>query len=71
MLRLRFAQETLRGGEPAAATYDRAQARFGRAGVLDLLALCGYYSMLAMVLNTAQLPLAGGVAPPLAPLSTR
>ena len=65
---LRFAQETLRAGQPASPTYDAAQARFGRAGVLDLLALCGYYTMLAMVLNTAQLPLPDGVPPPLAPL---
>lgn len=68
---LRFAEETLRLGQPAASTYDDAQARFGRAGVLDLLALCGYYTMLAMVLNTAQLPLADGVPPPLAPLPPR
>lgn len=65
---LEFAQQTLRAGQPSDTSYDAAQARFGRAGVLDLLALCGYYSMLAMVLNAARLPLADGVAPPLAPL---
>lgn len=68
---LRFAQETHRNGAPTPATYDEAQARFGRAGVLDLLALCGYYTLLAMVLNTAQLPLPGGVAPPLGVLGSK
>ena len=33
--------------------------------VLELLALNGYYSMMAMVLNTAGLPLPGNVEPPL------
>lgn len=68
---MRFCEETLRQGQPSAPTYDAAQGRFTRAGVLDLLSLCGYYTMLAMILNTAQLPLADGVAPPLAPLPRR
>ncbi|MGE0800465.1 MAG: carboxymuconolactone decarboxylase family protein [Lautropia sp.] len=66
---LRFAQETQRGGAPADETFERAAARFGRAGVLDLLALCGYYTMLAMVLNTAQGPLPPDAAPPLRTLN--
>lgn len=63
-----FCREANRHGEPSQASYDAAVGRFGRAGVLDLLALCGYYAMLAMVLNTARLPLPDGVAPPLLPL---
>jgi 4-carboxymuconolactone decarboxylase len=55
-------------GAPGDALHDRAAARFGRAGVLDLLALCGYYTTLAMVLNTAQPALPDGAAPPLKPL---
>jgi 4-carboxymuconolactone decarboxylase len=62
-----FCLQALQRGEPDAATYDAAAARFGRAGVLDLLALCGYYSMLAMVLNTARIPLPEGTVPPLRP----
>ena len=50
------------------ALFDASVARFGRAGVLDLLALCGYYALLAMVLNTARPDLPDGVAPPLSPL---
>jgi 4-carboxymuconolactone decarboxylase len=63
----RFCRETNERGEPSEASYDAASARFGSQGVLDLLALCGYYTMLAMVLNTARLPLPDNVAPPLAP----
>lgn len=39
--------------------------KFGERGVMDLIGLTGYYTMLAMVLNVGQMPLPGGVAPPL------
>lgn len=64
-----LAQECLAQGHPSDAIYDRAIALFGRPGVLDAIALTGYYSMIAMVLNTAQIPLPDGVAAPLKPLS--
>jgi len=47
------------------ATFAAAVERFGEQGVIDLIGLTGYYTMLAMVLNVAQQPLPGGVAPPL------
>jgi len=49
------------------ATYARAVAKLGEQGVVDALGITGYYTMLAMVLNTARTPLPPGVAPPLAP----
>lgn len=49
------------------ATYARAIATLGEQGVIDALGITGYYTMLAMVLNTARTPLPAGVAPPLAP----
>lgn len=64
-----FVKETLANGEPADATYDRAVRHFGRAGVLDLIGLTGYYSMIAMVLNTSRAQLPDGAAPPLAPIA--
>ena len=67
---VRFCEQTHRNGEPAADTFAAAETRFGKAGVLDLLALCGYYSLLAMVLNTAAMAMPDGSAPPLAPLPT-
>ena len=39
------------------ATWARAIARFGEAGVMDLIGINGYYAMLAMVMNAARTPL--------------
>ena len=36
------------------ATYARALAEFGEQGVVELLAVAGYYSMLALILNVAR-----------------
>jgi 4-carboxymuconolactone decarboxylase len=49
------------------ATFAAARERFGLDGTLELLALNGYYSMMAMILNTAGMPLPDNAAPPLAP----
>ena len=45
--------------------FDAVKGKFGREGALELLALCGYYSLMAMVLNTAGLPLPNNAPPPL------
>ncbi len=50
------------------AAFKAVADKFGERGVVDLIALTGYYTMLAMVLNVAQQPLPGGVPPPLAAL---
>jgi 4-carboxymuconolactone decarboxylase len=50
------------------ATYARAVARFGEKGVIDAISITGYYTLLAMVLNTARTPPEPGVAP-LVPLA--
>jgi 4-carboxymuconolactone decarboxylase len=50
------------------ATYARAVGTLGEQGVVDTLGLTGYYTMLAMVLNTARTPLPAGAAPGLKPL---
>ena len=39
------------------ATYARAVARFGEPGVIDMIGVNGYYTFLAMVMNTARTPL--------------
>ena len=41
---------------------------FGVEGVLELIALSGYYTLMAMVLNTAGMALPDNAAPPLKPL---
>jgi 4-carboxymuconolactone decarboxylase len=50
------------------ATYARAVGKVGEQGVIDVLGITGYYTMLAMVMNTTRTPLPDGVKPPLAPL---
>jgi len=47
------------------ATFGALKRRFGLDGVLDLLLLNGYYTSMAMVLNTAGIPLPGNAPPPL------
>jgi 4-carboxymuconolactone decarboxylase len=65
-----FCREVIHNGEAGDAVFEAVVQRFGRAGALDLIALCGYYGLLAMVLNTARVPLPAGVEPPLAPLTS-
>ena len=45
------------------ATYARALARFGEQGVVDLTAVNGYYTFIAMVLNVARTQLPAGATP--------
>ena len=54
--------ETKRVSDP---TFKAMLDKFGERGVIDLIGLTGYYTMLAMVLNVAQQPLPGGAPPPL------
>lgn len=62
-----FCTELHRHKSVSDATYARAVSRFGEQGVIDTLGISGYYTLLAMVLNTARTPLPGGRPPALAP----
>lgn len=46
-------------------TWNKAVAKFGEAGVIDLLGINGYYTFLAMTMNAARTALPTGVAEPL------
>jgi 4-carboxymuconolactone decarboxylase len=50
-------------------TYGRAVGKLGEQGVVDVMGIAGYYTMLAMVMNTARTPLPDGAKPALAPLT--
>jgi 4-carboxymuconolactone decarboxylase len=50
------------------ATWARAKAHFTEQQILDLIATCGFYVLISMVLNVAQAGIPGGEAPPLPPL---
>lgn len=60
-----FCRELHATGRAGDATFAEIQTRFGLDGALELIALNGYYSLMAMVLNTAGLPLPGNAEPPL------
>ena len=47
------------------AAFEAVKGRFGEQGVVDLIAVSGYYVAVAMTLNTARVGLPAGVAPPL------
>ncbi|PLQ00488.1 4-carboxy muconolactone decarboxylase [Cupriavidus pauculus] len=54
-----FIDELDRNKSISDPTYARIKDKFGERGVIDLIAINGYYSMLAAVLNVAQSPLPG------------
>lgn len=64
----RACRQAHQGGKLDDETFNAARERFGLDGVLDLLLLNGYYSAMAMVLNTAGMPLPDNAAPPLKPV---
>lgn len=49
-----FVRELLRSRQVGDETFARVEALLGKVGALDLAALVGYYTLLAMVLNTFQ-----------------
>lgn len=49
------------------ATFKAALDRFGERGVVDLIAVNGFYGLVSMALNVDRTPLPEGVKPPLPP----
>ncbi len=49
-----FANELLKNKRVSDRTFERADKRFGKKGVVDLTGIVGYYTFLAMQLNAAQ-----------------
>ena len=60
-----FCTEMLRDKAVADASFEAVVDRFGEQGVIDLIAACGYYSIVSMVLNVDRYPLPAGEQPPL------
>jgi 4-carboxymuconolactone decarboxylase len=52
-----FTMELHRNKRVSDATYDRALKRFGETGVLDIAGINGYYTGLAMAMNTTRMPI--------------
>ena len=62
-----FCDELQRNQSISDATYARAVSAFGEQGVIDIVGIQGYYTLLAMVLNTARTPVPQGHTPGLVP----
>jgi 4-carboxymuconolactone decarboxylase len=62
-----FCTELQQNQSVSDATYARAVGKFGEQGVIDMAGISGYYTLLAMVLNTARTPVPAGRTPGLAP----
>jgi 4-carboxymuconolactone decarboxylase len=60
---VRVAIELNRSNSVADGTYAAALARLGERRLVELVALVGYYTMVAMTLNAHEIPLPEGVAP--------
>lgn len=60
---VRYALELNRHRSVSDATYAAALDRFGERAVVELTAVVGYYTMVAMTLNAHEIPLPEGVAP--------
>jgi 4-carboxymuconolactone decarboxylase len=52
-----FTIELHRNRRISDATYERAVKRFGENGVLDIAGINGYYTALAMAMNTTRMPI--------------
>ena len=63
-----FCLELMRTKEVSDTNYSRVLDLLGEQGVIDTVGIVGYYTLLAMVMNTAQTPLPGDAEPELEPL---
>jgi 4-carboxymuconolactone decarboxylase len=51
-----FCEEMLRNKGVSETTYRRAAASFGEHGVIDMIAVAGYFTTVSMVMNVAHTP---------------
>ncbi|MCR9275603.1 MAG: carboxymuconolactone decarboxylase family protein, partial [Rhodobacteraceae bacterium] len=57
-----FARQIVQTGDVAPDTYTAIVARWGEVGAVELTAVIGYYSLVAMTLNVHRIPLPEGVS---------
>ncbi len=63
-----FSTELHRNKSVSEATYSRALAKFGEQGMMDMIGVNGYYTLLAMVINVSRTPVPKDYAPMLVPM---
>ena len=59
-----FAEELLRTKRVSDPTYARAVAEFGEEGVVEIVGACGYYTLVGLTLNVADVALPEGTPLP-------
>jgi 4-carboxymuconolactone decarboxylase len=64
-----FMAELLKTRQVSDANFKAAKDRFGEKGVVDMIGLAGWYSLVSMALNVDRYPLAAGAQPELKPLA--
>lgn len=57
------ARQLTRTGQLDSGAYDAAQRLLGDAGVVELVSLCGYYTLISFLLNAFGVPLPPGANP--------
>ncbi len=67
LLVLQFCRELHRTHAVSDSTYEATKKQLGEDGVMELCGLCGYYTLLAMVMNVARTPLPSGAQVPFGP----
>jgi 4-carboxymuconolactone decarboxylase len=58
-----FARQLVAGGRVDDATYAGAVELLGNQGVVELVSLCGYYTLVSFILNAFTVPLPPDVKP--------
>lgn len=64
-----FIAELLKTRQVSDANFQAAKERFSEKGVVDIIGLSGWYSMVSMALNVDRYPVANGGKPELEPLA--
>jgi 4-carboxymuconolactone decarboxylase len=57
------ARELTADGQLSQESYDRAHDLLGDAGMVELVSLCGYYTLISYLLNAFAVPIPDGVEP--------
>jgi 4-carboxymuconolactone decarboxylase len=63
-----FCTEMLQTKQASDATFQAAKAQFGERGVVDMIGIMGYYTLVSMALNADRYPLPNGAKAELTPL---
>ena len=64
-----FVSQLLNTKQVSDAAFNAAKSAFGEKGVVDIIPVTGWYSIVSMMLNVDQYPVADGTQPELKPIN--